>query len=329
MECDDLQLAVRLPNWVGDVVMALPTVAQLQRSGFRLHLIGRGWAKELLAGLDVPIMAASKGIIAASRDIRALGGNRGVLFTNSLSTAASMRLAGIRAVGYRADSRRWLLHKAIEKLPGRHEVEYFWQLGECAQKCWGPPGSVWPANPPARIRLRLTNHHRVAAAKALADAQINGPYTVCCPMAIGAKQGQSKKWPFFPLLCQSLAAMGRTVVICPGPGEEQEGEKFLADAVVLPGLSLGAYAAILAGAEAVVANDSGPMHLAAAVGCRVLGIFGVGDPSRTRPWGGCSVGGSGGWPNLDTVLSAFDQITLSDRLLPPVVESFARLTRAA
>src|SRR5262249_39796058 len=109
--------------------------------------------------------------------------------------------------------------------------------------------------------------------------------------------------------------------------EEQECEKFL-NATVLPGLSLGAYAAILAGAEAVIANDSGPMHLAAAVGVPVLGIFGVSDPSRTRPWGGGFAGGPSSWPSLNTVLSIFEKMSQSHRISPLALHSSTRLTFA-
>jgi len=326
MDSDDLQLSIRLPNWVGDVVMALPTIQQLLRSGFALHLLGRGWAKDLLAGLNVPVTPVPKGILAAGRVMRATGMKHGLLLTNSLSTAISMRMAGMQSVGYRTDSRSLLMHAALKKPQGLHEVEYFWRLGKAAIDSWGPASITWPAVPPAQIHLPLSNDHRVAAAKALTMAQIKGPYTLCCPMALGNTQGHSKQWPLFPEFCQALSEMGRTIVICPGPGEEQECEKFLAHAVVLPGLSLGAYAAILAGAEGVVANDSGPMHLAAAVGARVLGIFGVGEPSRTRPWGGEFVGGSSGWPNLDKVLSIFGKMIQSYRFLPPAVGSKARLT---
>jgi heptosyltransferase II len=297
--------------------MALPTVMQLQSSGFDVWLLGRGWAKDLLAGLNVPITTVPKGIAAARRVHQMLGAERGLLFTNSLSTALSMRLAGIRAVGYRGDLRGILLHASLTKIPSRHEVEYFWRLGSAAADCWADPVSRWPEAPPSRIRLPLTNEHRVAATKAMVQNRIHGPYIVCCPMAVGTTAGKSKQWPCFAELCLELAHMGHTVVICPGPGEEQECERFRQHATVLPGLGLGAYAALMAGAETVVANDSGPMHLAAAVGVPVLGIFGSGDPIRTSPWGGDCIGGDGLWPSLDQVLGITLEMAESRRTALP------------
>lgn len=301
--------------------MTLPTIVQLQRSGFGLQLWGRDWANDLLAGLNAPVTPVPKGIFAAGRVMRAIRMNHGLLFTNSLSSALSMRLAGIRTVGYRAKSRSLVLHTILEKSPGRHEVEHFWRLGEAAVRFWGLPASTWPAAPPAQMHLPVTNAHRVAAANALALARINGPYTVCCPLAFGRIRGQSKRWPLFPEFCRALAAMDRVVVICPGPGEENECDRFLANAVVLPGLSLGVFAAIMSGAQEVVANDTGPMHLAAAVGARVLGIFGPSDPLRTRPWGGLFVGGSDRWPDLDTVLKIFGKMPQARHVPPPMVHS--------
>ncbi len=62
------------------------------------------------------------------------------------------------------------------------------------------------------------------------------------------------------------------------------------------------YAGILALSDEVIANDTGPMHLADAVGAKVLGIFGHSDPRRTRPWGGHYLGEKGRWPTVAEVV---------------------------
>jgi heptosyltransferase-2 len=303
-------LAVRLPNWVGDVVMALPTIVQLQRAGFVLRALGRSWAKDLLAGLNMPVTSVPRGIVAASRAHRTLQMDHGLLFTNSISTAMAMRLAGIRAVGYRAYLRGPLLYAGLVKNPGLHEVEYFWRLGAAAATCWGSPEIAWPASPPPQLDLPLSNAHRVAAAKALATARVRGPYVVCCPMSAQNKRGFSKRWPHFAEFNRELQRLGHTLVACPGPGEEAQCEMLMPkQTAIIRGLSLGVYGAVLAGASAVVANDSGPMHLATAVGAPVLGIFGRSDPARTRPWGGRFLGDEQGWPEIDAVLATFEEMT--------------------
>ena len=73
------------------------------------------------------------------------------------------------------------------------------------------------------------------------------------------------------------------------------------DATIISGLNLGTYAALLAQAEQVIANDSGPMHIAAAVGAKTLGLFGVTDPLRTSPWGQDYLGTKDRWPAVEEV----------------------------
>ena len=75
-------------------------------------------------------------------------------------------------------------------------------------------------------------------------------------------------------------------------------------------IDLQIYAAVMALAKGVLANDSGPMHLAAAVGGTVLGIYGVSDPQRYRPWGGATIGSADAWPEpnhvVERLLQAID-----------------------
>jgi heptosyltransferase-2 len=111
-------------------------------------------------------------------------------------------------------------------------------------------------------------------------------------------------------LCRGLIEQGETVVACPGPGEAAACAAALPGARLLDGLGLGAYAAVMSLSRRVVANDSGPMHLAAAVGAPVLGIFGVSDPGRTRPWGrsGAIVGNRNAWPTVQAVWESLGRL---------------------
>ncbi len=298
-----LQLAVRLPNWVGDVMMTLPTLALLHSRGFEMHALGKGWAADLLAGMPLTVGKLPKGIRAGARAWRETGCQNGVLFTNSLGSALQMRLGGIRAVGYKKECRGLLLGQGIKRVEKIHEVDAFWRLGlsVLAKHNMDVPSEPIPFTP-----LLLTDQHRAQAQQAINAAHIKAPYTVLCPLAVGKIAGRSKQWPSFPLLCRGLIEQGETVVACPGPGEESETAAALPGATLLPGLGLGAYAAVMAGSRCVVANDSGPMHLAAAVDVPVLGIFGLTEPGRTRPWSdkGIVVGDWNGWPTLQAVINA-------------------------
>lgn len=289
-------IAVRLPNWVGDVCMALPALSRLRAAGFRLHAFGRGWAPDLLAAEDDVVVKLPGTLRADAAAIRASGARRGVLFTNSPGSGLRMRLGGVRAVGY--GLWRWpLLGRWLRRAPGNHEVAAFWDLAGCLA-----PGE---AQPPAELGLRLHARHRGEAAAALAAAGVKAPYAVLAPLAVGRIAGQSKQWPGFPLLCRLLASR-MPVVACPGPGEGEAMARALPGAVMLNGLRLGAYAAVMSDARITVANDSGPMHLAAAVGAPVVGVFGVSDPGRTRPWSprARTVGDASAWPPVDAVAAA-------------------------
>lgn len=297
-----MKLVVRLPNWVGDACMALPALTALAERGVELHLIGKGWAGNLLEGHGWPVTKPPPGLWPAARAVRALGIPRGLLFTNSFGSALQFRLGGVRAVGYRREWRTPLLGRGVPKPAGGHEVAAFWRLAqEVAAWLALPP---LPAEPPASLGLRSSEPAREAARLALEKAGVHSPYVLLCPMAAGTIGGKSKLWPSFALLSRLVQERGLPVVACPGPGEEVACGEALPGARLLPGLGLGAYAAVCAGAIVTVANDSGPMHLAAAVDAPVVGVFGVSGPERTRPWSvhGATVGGADGWPSAAEVI---------------------------
>jgi heptosyltransferase-2 len=215
-----------------------------------------------------------------------------------------MRLAGMAATGYSRRGRGPLLaHSVPWKERPRHEVESFWHLAlACTGDRQGP-------QPPASLHLPLTDAWREEAGRVLGESGVTGDYLVFVPLATGDIHGRSKQWPGFPRLLNRGGGHHLPVVVCPGPGEETACRRLLPTAVIVEGLGLGPYAAVLASARLVVANDSGPMHLAAAAGAPVIGLFGVSEPERTRPWGHrCEpLGSAAGWPSVAEVRAAMER----------------------
>jgi heptosyltransferase-2 len=308
-------LIVRLPNHLGDACMALPAIDCLAAAGWTLTLAGRPWAADLLAAYPwsfVALSASHASGIAALRAQRRSGPPPGeaLLLTNSFSSALEFRLAGLRPSGFATDGRRLLLRWAFpvprEWARDMHTVAYYLHLARALEQMRdGRPNLPWPSTLPAP-QLQLTPAARARAAAALAAAGVTGPFVVLCPTARGRHRGQDKCWSGFGRLGAELLAGGKTVVICPGPGETPAARSAVPQARLVEPLELGAYAALLAASRLVVANDSGPGHLAAAVGAPLVGVFGVTDPTKTRPLGPAAhiIGASSAWPPYSAVAAA-------------------------
>ncbi len=300
-------LIVRLPNHLGDACMSLPTLDRLAAQGIELTLAGRPWAKELFEAYGWRVIALGGGRFDRIAALRAACSGKpqerdALLLTNSFSSALDFRLAGLNSVGYATDGRRLLLRQAYA-VPSAwsdamHTVEYYLYLTSklLGSTAGGPP-------PP---HLKLSNASRERANVALARAAVGSQYIVLCPIAHGRHHGRIKSWDGFGRMAQDLRSRGHEVIVCPGPGEEAAARAAAASARVIEPLDLGAFGALLAQSRLVIANDSGPGHLAAAVGAHLVGVFGVTDPTKTRPLGPQVqlVGGANGWPGYEEVAAA-------------------------
>lgn len=308
-------LIVRLRNWVGDVTLGLPLLQRLAGEGFDLVLLGKGWARELLAGQGWPVHVLAPDARARVLQLRQLRkqhlpGGRGqrasidaLCLPDSFSSALEFRLAGLRALGHAWEGRSLLLGRAVERQRGVHELQVYWQLGDALLGRRAPL--------PAQIGLHPSAEQR-AQAQALRQAQgIERGFVCICPFAGGTWDQQDKTWPgFADFAARALPALGRSIVVCPGPGEEERiARQHFAGARLLSGVNLGVYAALLQDAGVMLSNDTGPAHLAAAVATPVVSVMGPSDPRLWHPWGPAVqvLGGHGAWPAATAVLKALDQ----------------------
>lgn len=302
------QLAIRLPNWLGDVIMTLPTLNALTSAGIPFELFGKPWIKDFFSGYDYPVHALPSRLLRAREVYQKNHISHCVLLTNGLSSALHLFRTGIAAIGYRANGRQIFLTHSLKKQSGLHEIEYFWQLTQFAVN--QPLGS--PKNP----RLIISDDYNEQAVSLLKKHQIQKEFVVICPGSTGQGMNkQSKVWPHWRLLANTLLKEGKQVLACPGPFETLRFKQELPEKVlILPDLNIPMFAAIMSNAAQVIANDSGPMHMAAAVQAPVLGVFGQSDPQRCRPWGGEFIGELFQWPSCAEVLLRLENMSRQPNL---------------
>jgi heptosyltransferase-2 len=327
------RIYVRLPNWVGDVCMSLPSLALLHATGLPLAICARPWAKDLLAGVApphdfIPMRGSLWQDRAAVRaHVRANGGaGRALSLPDSLSSAAVFRLAGLPVAGYRDDGRSLLLRWPVDKpTPAPHAVGSWYYLTRTALGVWGlPQGRDQPGT---RLGLQLTQAHRQAAEAGLAEAGLAGaPFVLIAPTATGLHRGRNKVWPGYADLTRRLQACGVTVAMCPPPAEADEARRNAPEAHMLAPMGLGAFAALTTRAALVICNDSGVSHVAAAVDARQITLFGVTQRDRTGPWSQQAhcLGSDQAWPDVDQVQALATVLLAAGTANPDVAE----LTRA-
>jgi heptosyltransferase-2 len=297
-------LLVRLCNWVGEVVLSLPALRLLEAAGYELHLYGKGWAPALLEGTGWPVTVRRRGLmksVARLRRLRSTLENGGpvLLMTNSFSSALEMRLAGFTPSGYAREGRSLLLQYAYPLPDFAHAAESYWHLANCFLEADLPFSKTleWTPSDAQRTQAReLIARHGLTPHS----------FVVLCPFSGADDRGDRKVWPGFRKLAESLHLAGVPVVLCPGSGEEGAAAAFAPLATSLPNINLGIYGALFELACCVVANDTGPGHLAAAAGARLISLYG---PKSVEEWTpiGANVQlfhDAANWPTVDCILEA-------------------------
>lgn len=308
-------LIVRLRNFVGDTVLSIPALRLLESHGYRLELLGKGWARGLLEAEGWPVHVRAAGLHdrigqlrAMRRAARALDAgfdarDNMLLFPYAFSAALDARWAGLKPVGHAGDGRTWLLRRGLPRREGRHTLVEYWEL---ACDFLGVQ-----AEAPRDIGMQVSQAQREQARSLLAAHGVTpGRYVLICPFANGRVEFLDRSWPAFPDFVRRAHAAGLKVVIVPGPAEVDGARELYPDALPLNGVALGVYNALLQLAAVVVANDTGPAHMAAGVGARLLSIWGPVDAARWAPWGSSVTlmrRGPGEWSSVDEVMSAVTQ----------------------
>jgi heptosyltransferase-2 len=291
------KILIRAVNWVGDAVLTLPAILAVARRFPRteITLLAKPWVAPLLAGqpgvdrvltYETPGRHAGlRGRLALSAELRAERFDLALLLPNSLDTAVPGWLAGIpRRAGHATDGRSLLLTDRLRprREPGRHQVEYYLDL---ARALGGD------ADPLPRL---LLSRQAVRMAETLLGEHGMGPTEPCVGVNPGSVYGSAKRWPAacFAAAADALEERLGARTILFGSGREMEILTDVASRMRRPGLvlggrtDLGVLAALLRRCRLLLSNDTGAMHVAAAVGTPTLAVFGPTDPVATAPLGG-------------------------------------------
>jgi heptosyltransferase-2 len=273
------------PNWIGDSVMAIPFVRALRREfpHDRLAVLARpGPASIYRAESSADTVLTRAHFLSDALALRSGDFDEAWLLPHSFRTALLSFAAGIpERIGFDADRRGLLLTMSLPRPPAtEHQLRDYDRLlrARGIEPDFEPPRL--PVPPAAAERAQDILDTRGLDARRLAL------------LAPGAAFSWTKRWPEerFGELARGLHDRGFSVAFVIGRDETAIGQR-AAQKSQVPAPVLGAdldpveLSALIARARVLVGNDSGPMHLAAAVGIPVVAFFGPTDPGRTSPTG--------------------------------------------
>jgi len=282
---------IRMPNWLGDSLMALPVIGSLKAKypGMVIDLVMR----ENISGLadllpEVNRVFSLPGNNTAGRRAELLKARRAkydfmVVLPNSFRSAWGLWPSNTPVrIGYAGSLRSFTLTHP-QKRPPKHsmrQADYFINM-------------VKPLFP------GLVRHNANIAIPQQADMESRRLLEACekpfIGIGFGASYGSAKMWPVerFASLIDKLSARAQIILI--GASAEKETEnRILAITNSIPVSLVGktdlpVLAAVLKKLDLYITNDTGPMHLASALGVPVIGLFGPTSPEETKPAGDNSI----------------------------------------
>ena len=290
------RIMVRATNWIGDVVMISPALAALRRRfpGARIEAVAiPRVASCLRSSPDVDEVIAFDregadsgvpGLLRLARRLRERRYDMAVIFQKAIGAALAARLAGIPIrIGLDTDRRGWLLTHPVPftgELARRHHLLIFSEVARAAGCEIGDPRPSFPI---------------AAGDLAWADGFLRERgaerFTFLVALHVGASK-PPRAWHrerFAEAARRVAESREAGVVLLGGPGDAADMQaiaRSLGDrAIDACGKStIGGMAALIARCGIFLGNDSGPMHVAGALGLPVVAIFGPGDPDRTAAW---------------------------------------------
>jgi heptosyltransferase-2 len=282
------------PSWIGDTVLAQPLFMRLHEHtpGLELHALAPRWVApvlqrmpEITGVIDSPFGHGDLSLKKRwqlARSLATANFDQVYVLPNSLKSALVPFMAGIpERIGFTGESRVGLINRrhTLDKMLLPEMAERFAQLAE-------PVGAPLP-RPLPLPQLASTHEQQDATLTALRLPRPD-KLAVFCP---GAEYGPAKRWPtrHFATLARELTAHGYTLWMLGSPKDAPVGDEIAAQApqAKLSNLcgktSLDQAIDLIAAADFVVCNDSGLMHVAAALGRPLVAVYGSSSPGFTPP----------------------------------------------
>ncbi len=298
-----MKIVVRGTNWVGDAVMSVPALRELRRvfpdADIALHT--RSWVRGIFEDADFideiltfePEKSAFKTVLAQAKIYRQNCFDLAIVFPNSFESALVAKLGKVsRRFGYAKEGRSFLLTNAA-KIPAwknkQHEVFYYLNLIAQIENEISGAKTVLQNEP--RFDLTVSEERKRLARNFLEEngVDLSKKFVAFCA---GSTNSNAKRWQtesYAELNDKIQTELGASVILIGAQNESdvsfEVAEKSKIKPIILTGRTdLAEATAILSVCGLLVSNDTGPAHVAAALGTKTITIFGPTNPLTTKPW---------------------------------------------
>lgn len=288
-------------NWIGDAVMSLPVLHVLREHypDSEIYVASRGWSADVYrmspAVDHVVTVKKGQGFSTATEffksawQLRKAEAENAVILPNSFYSALLAYFSRVsHRYGYYTEGRSFLLSSCVGKLQPEevHTVlRYRKLLNDCLDISW-PEGEE-------KFELDISEEERSAAMEKLQQRGLK-PDRQTIGFSPGAAWGEAKAWPpehFAAAADELLRKSENRCAVFFGSEKDHELNETITGSMKGPAVNAaGAFDSLMQLAAAIdschlmICNDSGPMHLAAALATPVVALFGPSDENRTGPW---------------------------------------------
>jgi heptosyltransferase II len=299
LKLEDLKrVVVRGTNWVGDAVMTIPALHELRRllPDAHITLVMRSFARGIFTGADFidDLLIQDRGTrsVTLGRDWRGRNFDLAILFPNSFGAALISWLGRVPTrIGYETESRGFLLTHPLPQPAWRrtrHESFYYLNIIATLEEKLSGKSEILDHEP--AVDLSVDKERQAEAIEFLKNQGVRGnrPLIALCP---GSVNSRAKRWPAerYAALADRLKDELDADLLLIGSEDELAVSLEVSAQMKQPPISLtgktdlALAVAVLSQVDLLVSNDTGPAHVAAALGRPTLVIFGPTNPVTTRP----------------------------------------------